>query len=362
MAGLVGRGYRVVAISPEDGFETRLKAMGVEHIPIDINRKGISPIKDTITTYQYYTILKKLRPDFFLGYTAKPNIYGSLAAHRLGIAVVNNIAGLGEAFQNPGALRRIVTLLYRAALRRSATVFFQNPDDRALFLNAGIVNSVRTQVLPGSGIDLDKFRMNPRVADGKVIFLMVARLLGSKGVRQYADAARIVRREFPEAQFRLLGLPDAGRDAVSSSEVDAWQAEGVVEYLGAAQDVRPIIAGADCVVLPTYYPEGTPRALLEAAASGRALIATDVPGCREVVEDGVNGFLCEPRSVESLAAAMRRYLTLKRGDRDRLGAASRRRAAEKFDERFVVKAYLDALAGHANRSAAIETTRTTAGC
>ena len=339
-------GYRVVALAPSDDYSARFAAMGVEYHPIEMDRQGISPLRDLLLLWRYGRALRRLRPDIFLGFTAKPNIWGSLAAQALGIQVINNVSGLGTAFIRKGLLTRIVSRLYRLAFRRSAMIFFQNDEDRDLFVAEGIVRPGQAKLLPGSGIDLDKFRPQnpPARAAGGFTFLLIARLLWDKGVAEYVEAARRVRLHAPDARFQLLGFLDvANRTAVSRADVEAWVSEGIVDYLGETDDVRPYIAAADCVVLPSYR-EGLPHTLLEAAAMARPLIATDVPGCRHVVEDGVNGFLCAVRDPASLAEAMGRMLRLGAEDRARLGASARAKVEREYDEQIVAGRYLDAIA------------------
>jgi glycosyltransferase involved in cell wall biosynthesis len=242
-----------------------------------------------------------------------------------------------------GPLQWLVTQLYRVAFRKSAKVLFQNPDDCRLFVDRRIIRSHQARVLPGSGVDLDRFRAAP-LPTGQVSFLLVSRLLGDKGVREYAEAARILRHRRPDAECRLLGPLDTGnRTAIGRDELDRWIAEGILHYLGSTNDVRPFFEGASAIVLPSYR-EGLPRTLLEGGAMGRALIATDGPGCREVVQEGINGFLCAVRDPASLAEAMERFVDLAAADRAAMGEASRRIVQERFSEAVVIRAYLDELA------------------
>ena len=241
-----------------------------------------------------------------------------------------------------------MTGLYRVGLSRAAVVFFQNPDDRALFIERQMVRPDQARLLPGSGVDLDRFAPSPQPS-GPVTFLLIARLLGDKGVREFAAAAKSLRAELPDARFELLGPIDEGnRTAIARAELDGWIAQGLVDYLGETDDVRPYVSAASAVVLPSYR-EGLPRTLLEAAAMARPLIATDVPGCREVVEDGVNGFLCRVRDSASLAKAMKKFVESSSAKRLAMGEAGRRKVQDKFSETVVIRAYLDALdtlAGH----------------
>jgi len=346
-------GYEPVVIAPQDqAAEARMQALGVERIPVRIDRSGANPWADLRLLARYRALLRQLRPAAYLGYTIKPNIYGSLAAASLGIPALPNVSGLGTAFIRGGALQSLVTALYRVGFARAPVVFFQNDEDRQLFVARRIVRADQARVLPGSGVDLERFAPASPPPD-PLAFLLIARLLRDKGVVEFADAARSLRAELPNARFQLLGPIDEGnRTAISRAELDSWVRDGVIEHLGTTDDVRPSIAAASAVVLPSYR-EGLPRSLLEAGAMARPLIATDVPGCRDVVEEGVNGYLCRARDARSLAQAMRRFADLPPAERLAMGDAGRRKVQERFSEEFVVRAYLDVLAGlDRNQSAA----------
>lgn len=344
IARLIAEGYDVVALSPDDAHVPALIALGVRHIAIDIDAKGVSPLGDLRLAAQYWRILREVRPVAFLGWTIKPNVYGSLAAQALGIPTINNISGLGTAFIKVNLLTRIVRMLYRTALARASTVFFQNPQDRDLFVEQRLVEPGRTALLPGSGIDLAQFAPAPAEESASPVFLLVARLLRDKGVVEFVEAARIVHAERPDAQFHLLGFLDAeNRTAIPRAEVEAWEREGVVRYLGSASDVRPYLATATAVVLPSYR-EGMPRSLLEAAAMGRPLIATDVPGCTEIARGGQNAILCRVRDARSLADAMLAMLALSSAERAAMGARSRAIAEAEFDVSVVEARYRSAIA------------------
>lgn len=344
---LRANGYAVLAVAPDDGNRQRLAELGADFRLIGVDSSGSSVLKDVRLVLDYLRVMRAERPQAFLGFTIKPNIYGSIAAGLLGIPVVNNISGLGTAFIKRGPLTAVVTMLYRLALGRSRRVFFQNPDDRDMFLAKGLVRPERTQVIPGSGIDLTRFApapTQPRSGDDGLRFLFVGRLLRDKGIGEFVEAATMLRDQWPGTRFQILGFADAdNRTAVPSAEIARWRSDGIVEYLGDTRDVRPFLEQADCVVLPSYR-EGLPRSLLEASAMARPMIATDVPGCREVVTDGDTGFLCEARSAESLAAAMERMLRTSAQDRLGMGKRARARVERDFDEALVTKAYLAVLA------------------
>lgn len=344
---LVASGFDVIALAPEDGYGEQLERLGCRYISLAMDNKGTHPVHDFQLMLGFLKIFLREKPDVVLAYTVKPNVYASLAAQITGVSTINNISGLGTAFIRGGWMAALVSLLYRAGLRRSTRVFFQNDDDRTLFLEKGLVKRSQSDLLPGSGINLEHFNANKygsvdRTGDG-LVFLTVARLLWDKGVREYIEAARIVKKQYPETRFQLLGFLDVkNQTAVPREEVEAWVQEGIVEYLGTSDDVRPFLAASDCVVLPSYR-EGTPRSLLEAAAMAKPLIATDVPGCREVVTEGVNGFLCGVRNSNDLADKMLKLIAMPSELRMQMGCQSREIAETRFDEQIVIRKYLEVI-------------------
>lgn len=341
MRGLVEAGYRVVAIAPADGHESELTALGVEFEPIAMNSRGMSPNEDAQLLLSYMRILRRIRPAAYLGFTIKPNIWGGLACRILRIPRIANIAGLGTTFIDRGPLNVLVRRLYGIGLGNAACVFFQNRDDRRHFVAERIVDPDRTALLPGSGVDLQRFAPMPRVQDGRTVFLLVARLLRAKGIAELVDAATVLRQRHGHAVVvRVLGIRDHSPGGIDAATLERWQDEGQIELLDAVSDVRPALAEADCVVLPSYYPEGTPRSLLEAAASGKAIVTTNMPGCRDVVEEGVNGFLCAPRDASALTTALDRYIALPPKARHAMSVSSRQKAERQFDEQIVINAYL----------------------
>lgn len=342
ISALIANGYEVVAVAPHDEYASRLAALGCRFEALPMDNKGTHPGRDLLLLFRFLRLLRKERPDVFLGYTVKPNIYGSLAAHVLGIPVVNNIAGLGAVFMRDNWLTRLVRLLYKTALSQSKHVFFQNNEDLQLFIEQGLVKPDKVSRLPGSGINLDTFSYTPlqSLQNRPFCFLLVARLLWDKGVGEYVDAARMLRHTYPEVKFQLLGFLDVKNpSAVSSEQMADWVKEGIVEYLGVADDVKPHLIAADCVVLPSYR-EGVPRSLLEAAAIGRPIVTTNTTGCRDAVDDGVNGLLCQVRDAKDLADKMRNMLEMTALERDMLGAAGRKKMEHEFDEKVVINRYL----------------------
>jgi glycosyltransferase involved in cell wall biosynthesis len=335
-------GFRVVAAIPADKGAEGLSALGVEIQSVSIDARGLSPLADLRLLTHYIDIMKRLTPVAFLPFTAKPNIYGSIAARLQGIPVMNTITGLGTGFLSGSAFQMVMSALYRIALRRSRRVFFHNKDDRDLFIELRLVTQSQAAVVAGSGIDLSYFRpAGDRGAEKPVTFLFIGRLLRDKGVEEFAAAAEIVQAHH-SARFQILGSIEDHPKAVARRRIDEWVHRGVIELLGTAPDVRPFISDADCVVLPSYR-EGLPRVLLEASAMARPVIASDVPGCREAVDAGVTGLLCEARSVDSLVNAMMRFVHLPASDRAAMGRAGRAKAEREFSHELVAKAYVDEL-------------------
>lgn len=338
-------GYDVMVMAPDDPYAGRLSALGCRFKALSMDNNGTSPSRDLALLIKYRRVLQSVRPLVYLGYTIKPNVYGSLAAHRLGIPVVNNIAGLGATFIHNTLLTHLVRQLYRIALRPSERVFFQNADDRRLFVESGLAPAAVSEVLPGSGIDLQHFRPIPALRrTGIFRFLLVARMLKDKGVEEFAAAAELVRRQLPHVEFQLLGAVDPKNpNAIALRKIVEWDQAGLLRYLNETDDVRPYLAGADCIVLPSYR-EGVPRSLLEAAAMERPIITTDVAGCRDVVEHELNGLLCQAKNVAELADAMIRMVRMPPERRLQMGALGRRKVAAQFDESIVIGRYLNAIA------------------
>lgn len=337
---LMRAGHEVSVLAPGDG--AALEAEGLRHIPLEMDAKGLNPLSGIAMNARMARHFRAERPDVILSWTIKNNIFGAMAARRVGIPFIPNVSGLGTAFLSGGALQFVAQTLYRRVFRPLDTVFFQNAEDRDLFTARNLIQPSQAQLLPGSGIDLTRFSTAP-IPGGSPVFLMIARLLRDKGVEEFAQAARIVRASHPEATFCLLGALDAdNRSAIPEALLREWEAEGILRHLGTATDVRPHIAAAHCVVLPSYR-EGAPRTLIEAGAMARPVITTDVPGCRAVVEKGKTGLLCEVRSGGSLAQACMQFLGMSLEARTAMGQAGRARMESTYDEKLVVDAYLAAI-------------------
>lgn len=344
---LIGHGYEVTAVAPDDEYSPRVRNLGCRFVGLPMDTHGTHPGRDLALLLRYMRVLREEQPSVYLGYTVKPNVYGSMAAHMLRIPVINNIAGLGTTFVEQRLVTRIVRGLYKCGLVRSERVFFQNAEDQELFVRSGLARSDVVDRVPGSGIDLARYiPSHPPAQKGRPFrFLLVARLLRYKGVGEYADAARIVRRKFPDVECQLLGFVDEqNANAITRDEIRSWEGEGIIRYLGTTDDVPRFLADADCVVLPSFYREGVPRTLLEAAAMARPIITTDAIGCRDVVDHGVNGYLCAAKDPVDLAEKMMQMRSLPGEVRLTMGSAGRKKVEIEFDERLVIDKYLDAIA------------------
>jgi glycosyltransferase involved in cell wall biosynthesis len=278
-----------------------------------------------------------------LSFTIKPNIYGNFSCRFLGIKTINNISGLGTVFINKNIVTRIVIELYKFTLAKSSVVFFQNSDDKDIFLDNNIVKSSKCSLLPGSGINTSFFSPVKKIENDYFVFLLAARMIWDKGIKEYFEAASIIIKKYKKVKFQLVGQIDSHNKAsVPYNKIKEYVDNGIINYLGEASDIRPYLERADCVVLPSYR-EGTSRALLEAAAMGRPIIATDVPGCREVIEDGVTGFLCESRDYLDLSHKMEKMLLLPYETRRIMGKNGRKKVEKEFNQDVVSQLYYDAI-------------------
>ena len=310
-----------------------------------MDNKGTNPVKDLLLAFGLRRLLKQERPCCALTFTVKPNVFGAFAANSLGIPVVANVSGLGTAFIRPNWVTAVVRFLYRSALRRASTAFFQNPEDMQLFVQGHLVNPSKARLLPGSGVDIRWFAppAQSHQRREKFRFLLLGRLLWDKGVGEFVEAAARVEPERPQSEFVLMGF--TGTDnltAIPLSKVQDWERRGVVTYVSPPVDVRGQLAQADCVVLPSYR-EGAPKSLLEASSMAIPIITTDVPGCRQVVEDGVTGYLVKVRDAGDLAEKMKQMMRLSESERSAMGMRGRQKMEKEFDDHIVYERYLVAI-------------------
>lgn len=342
---LIDQGYDVHTIAPADPFTSKLQEAGCHHHAVRMDSRGINPLKDLALIFELRSIYKKVKPDIILHYTIKPNIYGSIAAATLRIPAVNNVCGLGTVFLRENLLSRIAILLYRWSFRFPKKVFFQNPDDRDLFIRKGLIAPEAADLVPGSGIDLNRFTPSAFTRSKPFTFLLISRLITDKGILEYVEAVRKLKADGLEARFQLLGAKDPKhRRGIPVDTIQGWIDDRTIEYLGTTEDVRPYIHAADCVVLPSYR-EGTPHTLLEAASCAKPIVTTDVPGCHQVVKDQYNGMLCRIKDPGDLADKMKAMSCLDDETLRQLGTNGRLKMESEFAESVVIRKYLDVIAG-----------------
>lgn len=342
------QGHTLILVAPHDKCSAGARALGDQFVELPMDNHGMNPFNDGLLLYRYAILLQRHRPDVVLTFTVKPNIYAGIAARFLGISAVLNITGLG-AMANANRFELLIfRTLFRCALGAKTQVFFQNEDDQIYFENLRLLRNTTHDLLPGSGVNLSEYPFHPyrpftktrTNGSAQTIFVCIARLLKSKGIVEFAEAARLIG---SDAWFILVGPLDPNNpDSISRSELDDWINDGRLSYLGESSNVRIEIGEADCVVLPSYR-EGTPKILLEAASLGRPIITTDTPGCRSVIEEGANGYRCSVRSVDSLVSKMRQFMLLDEAARRQMGLASRQLAERKFDEKIVFERYSAAI-------------------
>ena len=339
---LLSLDYIIYIVAPLDiKFQEELEKLGCKFISLEIKAKGTNPFRDFILIFQIKKILEKVQPDFCFFYTIKPNIYGSIAASMLRIPHIAIITGLGYTFINHNLISYIAKCLYKIALVKAKEVWFLNQDDKETFVSKKIVKRTKVRLLPGEGIDLNRFSKKPMVLD--VSFLLMARMLWDKGIGEFVEAAKFIKQRYPDTRFCLLGFIGVDNPtAIPKEQIEEWCSMGLVEYLGVTSDVRPFIENCSCVVLPSYR-EGVPVSLLEGAAMGRPLITTDVAGCKEAVEDTVNGYLCKVKDVETLVSAMEKIILMSMEQRVIMGEAGRVKMQCEFDIKLATERYINTL-------------------
>lgn len=338
--------YEVVMVTPEDCDVSALKSAGIRFIPIAVDCKGVNPFRDMCLVRTLTSIYQTEKFDFVFHYTIKPILYGAYAANRSNIPHIEVVTGLGYSFIRRNWLFYVSCALHRIALRSTNGVWFLNQDDCDAFVKWRLVAQKNVHVIHGEGVNTEYFQ-STRPVSQPFTFLHCGRMLRSKGVELFVHAAEALKPQFPQVQWQLLGPLDAQNpDAISPRQMEEWVRSGAIEYMGVTKDVRPYLEQCSCIVLPSYYMEGVPRSLMEAAAMKRPIIATDSVGCKDVVLDGVNGLLCEKRSLDSLIQAMRKMLTMSEDKRVRMGENGRELMLRKFDEKIVLNEYVVTLHQH----------------
>lgn len=335
---LLSDGYEVAISSPYGDKIDKLVQLGCSYYPIEIERHGMNPIKELKLLHDYQKQMEEIRPDYVCGFTIKPNIYGALAAGQKNIPFIANITGLGVAVESPGLRQRILVGMYKLSFRKVQRVFLQNEANRQFFIDHKIAVS-KHAMLPGSGVNLQRFAYKPYPSDGVIKFAFLCRIMKEKGIDEYLEMAKQIKLKFPHTEFHICGFCETDYEGILAK----YHADGTVIYHGMIRDVARFLDDIHCVVHPTFYPEGISNVLLEAAATGRPIITTDRAGCREVVDDGINGYMIPQRDTKKLIEAVDRFLCLSNQEREAMGRAAREKVERQFDRRIVVDRYIKEL-------------------
>lgn len=345
---LISRGYNVIAVSPYDSYTQKLIGLGCDYAELKIRPKSINPLDDFKTLLSYFSIYKNNDCCLVLNFTPKCNIYSTLVASFLNIPVINNISGLGAVFSSKGFIRKISEFLYSFSQKKADVIFFQNKDDLKLLSRKVKFNKKTViKLIPGSGVDLTRFypkRQSDYNSGNEMVFLMSSRLILEKGVMQYYEAAKRVKKQYPKVRFLLAGFIDeVSSNGLKKITIEKWEGEGIINYLGCTDHIEEFLSKADCFVLPSYYSEGIPKSLLEAGAMGLPIITTDNTGCREVIRDTISGLICRPRSIDDIFNAFVKLINMPVQERILMGDNARKIIEEGFDEKLVISNYIEAL-------------------
>lgn len=329
--------HEVFVSVPNGEFVPDIERIGCRALICDfLERRGMNPVKELKLIFHYRKILKEIKPDIVFTYTIKPNVYGGMACASLEIPYVANITGLGTAVENGGMMQKITLMLYRVGLRKAQKIFFQNRENQDFMVNHGIVRG-NYDLLPGSGVNLNQYQCLPYPDGDTVDFVFVARVMKEKGIDQYLDAAKEIRKRHPETRFHICGFCEQDYQ----EELEALVQQGIIIFHGLVSDMTQIYRIAACTVHPTYYPEGLSNVLLESSASGRPIITTNRSGCREVIEDGVNGFVVMEKDSMDLIDKLEAFLLMSHEDRKKMGLAGRKKVEREFDRQIVIEKYLE---------------------
>jgi glycosyltransferase involved in cell wall biosynthesis len=341
---LIKQNHEVYISLPNDEYVPKLKDIGCKFVNTPLDRRGTNPFTDFKLLFNYIKLIKRINPDIVLTYTIKPNIYGGIACAVTKTPYITNITGLGTSIENKGLIQKFTLFLYRLGLKKASCVFFQNETNRKFFINNRIVKG-NTRLLPGSGVNLEnhKFEEYP-IEDGKLKFLFIGRIMKAKGIEELLEAAQLLKREYPNVEFDLIG----GSEENYSQKLDELERQNIIKYHGQQENVHSYIKKSHAIILPSYH-EGLANVLLESASSGRPVLASKVPGCIETFEDGLTGFGFEPRSVESLVTAIYKFINLSYEQRIAMGMAGREKMENEFDRNIVILAYLKEIKNTLNK-------------
>lgn len=333
---LIQRGHTVYAIAPMSKYEKDLKALGCEIVNISLDRHGKNIFKELGLIKTFKKVLKEIKPDIVFTYTIKPNIYASMACQSLKIPYCINVTGLGLAVEKKGLMQKLVVFLYKKALKKVKTVFLQNQENLNFFLSKKIIRD-RYQLIPGSGVNLTKFKYSPYPHNDIIKFGFVSRVMKEKGIDNFLDCAKVIKEKYPNTSFDIYGFCEDEY----KGQLDELASQGIVNYHGLVKNIEEVYRTLDCLVHPTYYPEGMSNVLLESCATGRPIITTDRSGCREIVEDGINGYIIKQQDTADLIKNVEKFINLSWEEREAMGVAGRKKVEKEFDRNIVINAYLN---------------------
>ncbi len=333
--------YEIHMALPDGEFVPKLKEMGLIFHEASLNRRGTNPLQELKLLLRYRQILREVKPDMVLTYTIKPNLYAGSLCRLMKIPYMTNITGLGTAVEGDGLLQQMTTTIYRFAMKKAACLFFQNPYNEQYFVKRKI-GPCRHVMLPGSGVNLERYRYLEYPKEGKTEFLFISRVMKEKGIEQYLDMAEVIHERHPDTVFHILGFCE--EDYENRKRLMDLHDQGVVQFHGMVEDIHPFLQRSSCTIHPSFYPEGMSNVCLESEASGRPVITTRRPGCGDTIEDGVTGFLVEEQDSADLICQVERFLALSRAERAQMGKCARRRMEEKFDRNIVVRSYIEEIA------------------
>lgn len=333
---LLVEGHQVVISSPYGERIDALVDMGCEYRTIEMSRHGMNPVQELKLLWEYIKLIRDVKPDIVLTFTIKPNVYGGMACAVLGVPYVVNITGLGTAVENGGMVQKLTVMLYRLALSKVQKVFFQNTENRQFFIDRKLALG-KHDLLPGSGVNLERFSPLEYPGEETTEFVFISRIMKEKGADQYLEAAEYIRAKYPNTRFHVCGFCEQAYE----QRLKELHEKGVINYHGMVRDVREVIAKTHCTIHPTYYPEGLSNVLLESAACGRPLITTDRSGCREVIDNGVNGFVVKQQNAQDLIEKIETFLALPWEQKKAMGLAGRAKVEKEFDRQIVVEKYLN---------------------
>lgn len=337
---LLAENHDVYIITPDGKYVSDMVEIGCKHYVADVDRHGTNPIKDFKLIVTYYKLLKKIKPDMVFSYTIKPNIYGAIACGLLNIPIVTNVTGLGTAVENKGWKQKVTLLLYKIAFKKVKTIFFQNEENMQFFRDRKLYVE-KHKLLPGSGVNLNKFALSEYPENDEINFVFVSRLMKEKGIDQYLEAAEYITQKHPNTYFHICGFCEKEYEL----KLAALSNNKAIIYHGMVKDMTTILPKMNCTVHPTYYPEGLSNVLLESLATGRPIITTDRAGCREVVDDGVNGFIVKQQDSDDLINKIEKFLSLSREEQKQMGLNGRAKVEKEFDRQIVVNKYIEEIEG-----------------